>query len=226
MYYIASNLERSYYISHHGIKGQKWGVRRFQNLDRTWTAAGKERYGSGKDVKYGIREFRKNSSGNHSARAYKRQLNKVDKQMAKQIYKREKKNDTLKRIDAKIEKRTERGKNVSQRLLKRQEKYSSLVQKYDTQVKRGEEITKRTIASATKAGYRVSSKNIVRVVSGAYGMVGTKVNPNRKYSGLVKGHLLANSTLSNLRYRKMLRGASKESVGFVNGKTYKVKRQK
>ena len=30
---------------HHGIKGQKWGIRRFQNSDGTWTSAGKERYG-------------------------------------------------------------------------------------------------------------------------------------------------------------------------------------
>lgn len=32
-------------MAHSGIKGQKWGVRRYQNLDRTWTEAGKERYG-------------------------------------------------------------------------------------------------------------------------------------------------------------------------------------
>lgn len=30
-------------LYHHGIKGQKWGVRRFQNADGTRTAAGKER---------------------------------------------------------------------------------------------------------------------------------------------------------------------------------------
>ena len=36
------------YIVHHGIKGQKWGVRRFQNKDGTRTPAGKARYGSGK----------------------------------------------------------------------------------------------------------------------------------------------------------------------------------
>lgn len=35
-------------LYHHGIKGQKWGVRRFQNEDRTLTPAGKERYGKGK----------------------------------------------------------------------------------------------------------------------------------------------------------------------------------
>ena len=32
------------YIAHHGIKGQKWGVRRFQNPDGTLTPAGRKRY--------------------------------------------------------------------------------------------------------------------------------------------------------------------------------------
>ena len=31
------------HLSHHGIKGQKWGVRRFQNADGSLTAAGKKR---------------------------------------------------------------------------------------------------------------------------------------------------------------------------------------
>lgn len=30
-------------MQHHGIKGQKWGVRRFQNADGSLTAAGKQR---------------------------------------------------------------------------------------------------------------------------------------------------------------------------------------
>ena len=33
------------YLKHHGIKGQKWGVRRYQNPDGTLTAEGKKRYG-------------------------------------------------------------------------------------------------------------------------------------------------------------------------------------
>lgn len=33
-----------YVLVHHGIKGQKWGVRRFQNEDGSYTSLGKKRY--------------------------------------------------------------------------------------------------------------------------------------------------------------------------------------
>jgi hypothetical protein len=39
LYYEISNS-----LTHHGIKGQKWGIRRFQNKDGTLTAKGKKRY--------------------------------------------------------------------------------------------------------------------------------------------------------------------------------------
>ena len=34
-------------LYHHGIKGQKWGQRRFQNKDGSWTPAGRQRYSEG-----------------------------------------------------------------------------------------------------------------------------------------------------------------------------------
>jgi hypothetical protein len=34
------------YLAHHGIKGQKWGVRRWQNEDGTLTEEGKRKYGT------------------------------------------------------------------------------------------------------------------------------------------------------------------------------------
>lgn len=49
-------------LRHHGILGQKWGIRRFQNSDGSLTSAGKRRYDndshgkSGKDTKSEILE--------------------------------------------------------------------------------------------------------------------------------------------------------------------------
>lgn len=40
-------------LQHHGIKGQKWGVRRFQNKDGSLTNAGKKRYNDNSDYTYG-----------------------------------------------------------------------------------------------------------------------------------------------------------------------------
>lgn len=43
MTYYGYEFIRESDITHHGILGQKWGVRRFQNKDGTLTAAGKNR---------------------------------------------------------------------------------------------------------------------------------------------------------------------------------------
>ena len=50
------------YLSHHGVLGQKWGIRRYQNPDGTLTAEGRKRLG---------KDFKKKSN-NDSFAAYRR----------------------------------------------------------------------------------------------------------------------------------------------------------
>lgn len=81
------------YLIHHGIKGQKWGVRRFQNEDGSVTPAGAERYYSGKK-KYDkqIRKAEKFESKVMTARAKNR--SKMESKFDKKITKYQKKIDS------------------------------------------------------------------------------------------------------------------------------------
>ncbi len=54
MWYVIKEDE----LYHHGIKGQKWGVRRFQNPDGTLTAAREE---AAKQAECGKRPIRKHN---------------------------------------------------------------------------------------------------------------------------------------------------------------------
>ena len=64
-------------LYHHGIKGQKWGVRRYQNEDGTRTAAGKSRYDDGltrRQRKKAAKnyDYRSSDSYNGKSASYKR----------------------------------------------------------------------------------------------------------------------------------------------------------
>lgn len=47
---IAMSMMTNNHLEHHGIKGQQWGVRRYQNPDGTLTAEGRKRYNSDDEV--------------------------------------------------------------------------------------------------------------------------------------------------------------------------------
>ena len=56
-------------LRHHGIKGQKWGVRRFQNADGSLTADGRKRYGTD-DLKDSLDKLNKADSFINTAKKY------------------------------------------------------------------------------------------------------------------------------------------------------------
>lgn len=71
---------RSDELMHHGIKGQRWGVRRYQNPDGSYTAAGRKRYLNGVKKRFW------DSTGANVAKskiAYQRSNNNADLIMKK-----------------------------------------------------------------------------------------------------------------------------------------------
>lgn len=56
-YYIGA-IPYSSELYHHGIKGQKWGVRRYQNKDGSRTKAGMSRYKKGREVRRELNSLR------------------------------------------------------------------------------------------------------------------------------------------------------------------------
>ena len=51
-----AKLSNEYELYHHGILGQKWGIRRFQNKDGSYTAEGKERRTQSEERKIKIKK--------------------------------------------------------------------------------------------------------------------------------------------------------------------------
>ena len=60
------------YLQHHGIKGQHWGVRRYQRPDGSLTPAGKKRYDVDIDTAKHKVEIAKQKSKNAMAEYYNR----------------------------------------------------------------------------------------------------------------------------------------------------------
>lgn len=75
------------YLEHHGILGQKWGVRRYQNFDGTYTKAGLERYSKSKSnyesKKASYKELKKSDASSYDKKMARSKVKLAKKQMNK-----------------------------------------------------------------------------------------------------------------------------------------------
>ena len=143
-------------LRHHGIKGQKWGVRRFQNADGSLTAAGRKRYGDGESsYDYGKdsggRKVVRVSKGS-SAEDYQNAIKKT-KAAGESVENIRKFNNDVKRIkDPAMEKRIRKSteqmtdKELQQRVnrLNMEDNYTRMMM-HREQLKQGEDYVNRVL---------------------------------------------------------------------------------
>lgn len=141
------------YLIHYGIEGQKWGVRRFQNDDGTYTSEGLERrraliesHGLKSDIRKATREG-------------KIQV-KYNKILAKS---QNAANEKFNKITNRIEKDRKAGLNPSERDIKKAIRFGTEVRKADYIAKDPEQYYKTM--------HRVSKQSMVAgILGGVYGI--------------------------------------------------------
>lgn len=121
-----SDMYMDEYLEHHGIKGQKWGVRRYQNEDGTLTAEGRVRYGAS------------SSSPDSMSEA------------GKQVYKLDRKNALKDAQKERKELSKTYGKEIADKMVK--DKFGAITAKDLTKADKNSEIGKSTAKGAAIVG--------------------------------------------------------------------------
>lgn len=146
-------------LSHFGIKGMKWGQRRFQNEDGSLTSLGKERYGEG---------------GTRSALGTKHDLNKLDREQSYAKVRYDYHNNRANKQTAKIKKAAMKAeaRGNTKKLQKLKEKQAHVnathgkkAKDYKKLLDRSRSMTERIISNARKKGMSVHSRDCIRMVN-------------------------------------------------------------
>ena len=131
-------------LYHHGIKGQKWGIRRFQNEDGSLTPAGEKHYGINDKASY------------LNSKITQHRLNRLDSKIAQKKVDIE---DQAKKLDAIEylygEKRSKFQQNRYSNAKSYMEKSKKKLEKYRS-------LSQQILKNAESKGYSVTSKNVMR----------------------------------------------------------------
>lgn len=179
-------------LCHHGIKGQKWGIRRFQNEDGSLTKAGQNRYGDTKPKEYGKIEsaIRYGHFGSNSKKNEKR----VEKLEAK------------KRLYNYRSKHTILGKDTND---KQKAKWQEKAKDVDAKIKaqKAKNANREAYDSRTSTGKMVAQNML-------FGLHGGELYRNARARGEKKGRAIAEAMLQGSITMAMSRAKrDKEAYG-------------
>lgn len=178
-------MERQYptYLIHYGIQGQKWGVRRFQNEDGTWTSEGLERRRSLIESGASRREIRKAGKEGRAQVRYNKMLAKSQNAANKKFDK----------LTTRLEQDKKAGLNQSERDIKKAIRYGTNARTADYIAKNPNEYYK-SMHRTEKAAF------VSGIVGGIYGL---------PVAGVIAG---VNAYKSNKYYSDVIEKAREETL--------------
>ena len=200
-YYGAPTTPMDDYLAHYGVKGMKWGVRRYLNRSGELTPRGMARYGPKSEKKT-------------SAFKIQRDFNKLDQSFANVHANEVDANDRLAKYVRKAAKHTikmsQKGYDPKSAAKLGVEKYAKKIKKTKDQIKEYkdqqagiESLQNRVVGHAARQGYTVSSRPIKRLGQS-----------NKDRRAALTGALMVGGALGGAVY-----GGISAAQGLKNGKT-------
>lgn len=175
------------YLIHYGIEGQKWGVRRFQNEDGTYTSEGLERRRA--LIENGAhplsREVRKATREGDRAAKYNLML----------AANQNRSNRKFDKYSSKLETQKSKGLNPSEKTIKKTIKYGTEVRKADYIAKDPQQYYDRMRKIETMT-------NVAGIPGGALTSLVSGIKYNKYYANVFEK--ARNETIADLKKRKLI----------------------
>lgn len=172
-YYAVTN--NTLYLSHYGILGQKWGVRRFQNKDGTRTKLGKVRYGNQNGSTALVKTVDKN--GNTTYTAHKKSSGLTAEQKA----------DKAAQKKAGLQYKTENQQKLNEAQVKNQQAIANMTLKREEPSKFGNATKKMVQDALIESGKDILKASLVIVGKYAVGKMLSSVTGNEYFARAMTG---------------------------------------